>query len=461
MVRFLIIAALWAIPSLALSQPCSLDLDFNPALDTNAQVYVVTLQPNGQILIGGSFKSVGNVPLANVARLNPDGSLDGTFDPGVAADVGYVTAMALQPDGKVVVGGSFGSSSGAAPANLARLNPDGTVDLDFDPNLYVDASVNAVVMQTNGMILFGGSFGIVDGLPRKNLARLNPDGSLDSAFDACVASSAGSGATALAVLKNGKILVSGSFTFSTGFSRDGIARLSACGELDTGYAPTPGIEQGATAYTFVIPTNGHVVLGGDFRSFHTIQRPGLAQLTTAGGVDFIFAPGTGIPSGTTIYSMGLQSDGKILIGGNFNTYNEQTIYGVARINPDGSLDTPCDPGLGPNNSVSSFAFQRDGRILVAGKFTTFNNVPRSGLARLNGDHLPFRLGPPSRMAGGQSQMMFHGETNTQYSLQSSSNLVDWATIQNFTATNTAMPLTDPQASDSRKRFYRALVGPVP
>src|SRR5205085_6408202 len=91
------------------SQPCSLDLSFDPGLNSSANVYVMALQTNGQILLGGAFNSVSNVPRTNVARLNPDGTLDASFDPGPAADVGYVTAIAVQDDGKVLIGGFFSS----------------------------------------------------------------------------------------------------------------------------------------------------------------------------------------------------------------------------------------------------------------------------------------------------------------------------------------------------------------
>src|SRR5437773_2263913 len=87
------------------AQPCALDPTFNPPLNPGAQVYVVLLQTNGQILIAGSFASIGNNTLLNVARLNPDGTVDPTFNPSTAADLGYVNALAVQSDGKILLGG--------------------------------------------------------------------------------------------------------------------------------------------------------------------------------------------------------------------------------------------------------------------------------------------------------------------------------------------------------------------
>ncbi len=445
----------WAVPR-SLSQPCSFDVNFNPGLNANAQVYAVALQTNGQILIGGLFSSISNVPIANVARLNADGSLDATFNPGTAANVGYVNAIAVQTDGKVVIGGVFFSSTGVTQGNLARLNPDGTVDADFDPNLYVDDAVNAVLVQTNGLILIGGNFGVVDGMLRREIARLNGDGTLDFSFDACVAASAGSGATALAMLPNGQILASGNFTFNNNVSRKGIARLSYCGELDLSYGSTLGVDTGATAYTFALRSDGEVMLGGNFRWYKNISRPGITRLTSKGAIDFAFNPGTGIETGATVFATALQSDGKVIIGGSFTSYNGQTIYRVARIKPDGSLEAACDPGAGPDNSVSSFAIQSDGKILVAGKFGFFDGMSRNGLARLNGD---CRVGPPTRLDNGQVRLIFYGQEQLSYAVQASSNLLDWESVTNFTATSSATPLVDSTATASPKRFYRGVLVP--
>ncbi len=441
--------------------PGSLDANFNPPLvaaanNPGAAVYVVALQPDGQILIGGLFFAVsGTNLLVNIARLNPDGSIDPSFLPGRVADTGYVDAIGVQPDGKIVIGGSFYSSRGGAPFNLLRLNADGTVDSGFFRFSSVDGPVNAVLLQNDGKILIGGGFSMV----RQSLARLNADGTIDSGFDACVASTAGSGGTSLAVQNNGQILASGTFVFNSGLYRDGVARLSGCGVLDSTYAREPGVNLGAVVFTTALRSTGELLLGGNFGTFHNYARSGLAQLSTSGNVELSFSPGAGIDNGTTIYAMTIQGDGKVIIGGNFNQYDSQSRTGVARINLDGSLDTAFAPGSGPNNSVSSLAIQSDNRILVAGKFTTFNGQARNGLARLNGDYVPFRFGQPLRMDSGQFQALFYGQDQMYYEIQSSSNLVDWAAMTNLTATAAPALILDPDAGFYRNRFYRAVFFP--
>ena len=98
-------------------------------------------------------------------------------------------------------------------------------------------------------------------------------------------------------------------------------------------------------------------------------------------------------------------------------------------------------------------------MLVAGKFTTFNGQGRNGLARLNGDYLPFRFGPTLRLDNGQFQALFYGEDQIYYEIQASSNFVDWASLTNLTATAAPALIFDPDAGSYRNRFYRAVFFP--
>jgi uncharacterized delta-60 repeat protein len=452
----LVWVAMLALPARSMGQPASLDSSFNPLLNPGAQVYAVAVQTNGQILIGGIFTSIGGTPVTNIARLNQDGTLDSRFDPLAAADLGYVSAIAVQTDGKVVIGGAFASSAGITPVNLARLNTNGTVDSSFDRSLSIDNAVNAALVQADGKILFGGAFQIVDAVQRRNVARLHPDGTLDVGFDACVASSSGSGATGLALLSDEKILMSGRFTFSVGAFRDGVARLQPNGNLDPVYATPPGVNPRGTVYSLVARADGKAFLGGDFRSFYAMPRGGVVLLTTNGLPDTSFNPGAGINNGAANYALALQSDGKIILAGDFTEYNGQIKYRLARVNPDGSLDATFEAGFGANDSIGAIVLQSDRKILVAGKFSSFNGVPRNGIARLYGDYRTSRLEPPRPLENGQFELTFYGETQIRYALSGSTNLVDWISFTNLTGTGSAMPVVDPTAGPLPRRFYRAV-----
>jgi uncharacterized delta-60 repeat protein len=140
----------------------------------NGTVFSLAVQPDGQILVGGTFGLLGGQTRNRIARLKADGTLDPAFNPGANNSV---NSLAVQPDGKILVGGSFTIMAGQARTNLARLNSDGSIDLAFSPA--ANNTVNALVVQPDGMILVGGVFTRLGGLVRINLARLNSDGSVD------------------------------------------------------------------------------------------------------------------------------------------------------------------------------------------------------------------------------------------------------------------------------------------
>ena len=453
---FLLFVVLLGRPRPGLSQACSLQTNFHPSLNATATVYTVVALTNGQVLIGGAFTSAGQFPAANVARLNADGSPDTIFNPGPAVDRGYVTALAVQPDGRIVVGGSFYSSVGVAQAYLTRLNADGSVDAAFDQNIFVDGTVNALLLQGDGKIVLGGSFSIVNFYPRRTVARLNADGTLDTSFDACIASTAGAGATALALDSTGRIFAGGAFTFSTGLARDGVARLGTNGDVDTAYDPQPGVNPGATVYAIALRDDGKILLGGDFGTFQSSQRRGLVQLTDSGAIDAEFEPGTGLDAGGTVYALALQNDGKVVVAGDFPSYNGQPRNRLARIHPHGGLDVTCEPSLGPDNAVAALAMQSDGRILVAGRFGSFNGAARRALARLRGEPAPCRLSPPNRLGDGTWQFTLFGEDQARYGIEISPNLVDWQSLTNLTAMGSATPFIDSNTNSPPGRFYRGV-----
>src|SRR5437667_58112 len=178
----------------------------------------VTVQADGKILVGGSFTTLGGggsgMYTRNfIGRLYADGTLDNNFDPGANSSV---RAVALQPDGKILLGGDFTTLGGGgightARSRLGRLNPDGTLENSFDPG--ANRPVLALELQPDGKILVGGSFSALTGTgsgstPRNRIGRLNPDGTVDTGFDP----GANRPVRVLAVQANGKILVGGDFT---------------------------------------------------------------------------------------------------------------------------------------------------------------------------------------------------------------------------------------------------------
>lgn len=149
----------WSIAAaiLASAQDGSLDLTFNPADQGFGQgdgvpwnsVNTCSVQPDGKIIFGGDFSLYNSTYRRGVNRVNPDGSLDGTFLAGTGA-VGIVNAIALQPDGKLIIGGNFATFNGTPKAHLVRLNADGSIDAAFNPGTGPGSQVRAVVLQADG-----------------------------------------------------------------------------------------------------------------------------------------------------------------------------------------------------------------------------------------------------------------------------------------------------------------------
>ncbi len=196
------------------------------------------MQPDGRILIGGTFSpNMSDLIHGGVARLKTDGTVDHTFLNGYAGANGTMHALAIQSDRKVIIGGSFTLVNGSAHTNLARLNADGSLDDSFGPSFNgadavygQNAVVYSVVVQDDGKILVGGAFEIVNGLGRTNLARLNPDGSLDDGFqDPGIGPSPGSEVRAVCGETNSRILIAGSFSIVGGAARQDVAQLKSDG----------------------------------------------------------------------------------------------------------------------------------------------------------------------------------------------------------------------------------------
>jgi uncharacterized delta-60 repeat protein len=157
---------------------------FGPGQGVNGEVLAVVVQADGKVIIGGRFSAVNGHPRNNIARLNPDGTLDTTFAATVQAGVnGQVNALALAPAGGLIVGGVFTEVGTVQAMNLGRYNADGTPDKTFgfqpgqDPG--ANGPVFALAVQPDGKVVVGGNFSTVFGQPRRGVARLNTDNSLD------------------------------------------------------------------------------------------------------------------------------------------------------------------------------------------------------------------------------------------------------------------------------------------
>jgi uncharacterized delta-60 repeat protein len=361
----------------AQAQNGALDVTFNTGAGPNALVNVVVVQPDGHLMIGGNFSAIDGVTLNRVARLFPNGAVDMSFDARTGAN-DDVRALAVQADGSVVVGGDFTTINGASRRRLARLLPDGRMDYDFDP-LGADGTVHDIVVQPDGRVVVVGNFTEIGGVALNRVARLNTDGTLNTSFDP------GSGANGLvraaALQGDGKIVIGGDFTAYDGLPRNRIARLNADGSLDATFVVGSGMNQ--DVYDVVVDGSGRIIAGGQFTQVNGTTQRYMARLTASGGLDPLFSMALGFNN--TVHGIALQPDGRIIAGGAFTTVNQVSRARVARLNDDASVDLTFDPAAGPNSTVFSVAAPRNGNVLIGGQFSTVAAQTRRYLARLTAD----------------------------------------------------------------------------
>ena len=356
-----------------ISSDGSTDASFLPSgTGFNNANYAVALQQDGRLIVGGGFSSYNGIGRNRIARLNADGSLDPSFDPGTGFNGYYVESLSLLADGKILAGGEFTMYDGVAAPHLVLLNPDGSRDASFDVGAGPDGSVLGITLQPDGRILIAGNFGSVDGTMTGSVARLDPDGSLDPSFQLFDPQFFGT-AYSLALQPDGKILVGNTGPF---------ARLNSDGSLD---ATFPSEEPDGWVTNMALQADGKVVIAGFFGAVGSTPRSRIARLNTDGTNDPTFDPGTGINSNYDVMPVVLQPDGKVLVGGAFSTFNDIPRNGMVRINANGSLDPSFDPGSGFPGYVYAMALQPDGKLVAVGGFTSFDGVGRNHIARLLGD----------------------------------------------------------------------------
>lgn len=340
------------------------------------------LYPDGKILVGGTFNMLNLAPRKSLGRLNIDGNVDNSFNPGAAIE-GLAQVIVRQPDGKFLVGGSTSDNSNKA---LWRINADGSSDSSFNVTFNTVTYVSVIVLQTDGKILIGGGFNTVNGIARKGFARLNSDGSLDS-FSVNLGT-VGSGVNGIIVQPDGKIIISGGFFEVNGnTSAKNIARLNTDASLDTGFIPntngsfirTVGLHQ----------LNGKVFVAGTFSGSNSDSRTPLVKLNDNGTVDWSFNAGTLV--GDVLSAVSLPN-GKIFVGGEFNTFAESgSRRYVVRIMKNGSLDYTFDAGSitnvpnnpnTPANVVRQIAVPDESKVIIAGSFDYVAGQTRWSIAQL-------------------------------------------------------------------------------
>lgn len=287
---------------------------------TRYNVTCIAQLPDGKVMLGGIFTHVNGEPYRGIARLNANGSVDKSFaSMGLVAGE-YIGCFALQPDGSLLVGGSFQKIGGISRANLARLTPTGSIDQTFSSD-FPGVEVTSIAVQTDNKVLVAGSFN--RDISGPNMIRLNLDGSRDTTFVSETR------AYCISLDSSGKILAYGSHSGPI----NGLSRLTSTGALDATFA-----NNATRALSLAVQTDGNIVVG----SFgNSVSPEALFRVTNVGTVDNTFGASA-----------------------------QNQVYGVALI----SVEMP------PINGVAQ---PDEGRVLVGGSYTLAGS-PRNLARTING-----------------------------------------------------------------------------
>lgn len=350
-------------------------------------------QLDGKILIAG-MTHYNNGYYSKLFRLNSDGTIDNTFINSGSGFLGGIHSINVQDDGKILVCGGFISYNGISRFKLMRLNSNGTLDESFSNYFGIYDYVTAMEIQPDGKILVGGNF-VYNGSPHQCfMIRLNNDGSLSDTFFPSSAVPQPSGHISnIIVQPDGKILVGGYdyAVYNPNTNKYQMARLNADGSFDNSF--NMGYEFINTGiYSMELNSDGKVVVGGSYVEFSGGEQiPRITRINSNGTLDTSFNNGQGFV--TTLPVFKIQPDNKILVS-NLQGYNGAYNGKISRLNQNGTLDetfTNNGDGFLYSSGAASIEMDSNGRIYIFGpQLNLYNGIPIYGIARLWGNSLSIK-----------------------------------------------------------------------
>lgn len=356
------------------------DTSFNFANGFNDIVYCVSVLSDGKILAVGDFTTYNNSRSCKIARINATGSFDSTLYKGDGLN-GYIYATAVQQDNKIIAIGDFDAFQNNTQNKIIRFNTDGTKDTSFSIGTGFNNVVESINLQADGKIIVGGYFSAYNGSTAKSIIRLNTDGTIDTSF--VTGSGFDSTVKKIIIQPDGKIIVVGSFTTYNGSASKYIARLNTDGSKDASFNPGTLSFNFPSVFTAALQSDGKIIIGGYFTQFNGNTENRIIRLNADGTKDTSFSTGSGFNG--TVRALVLQPNGKIIVGGEFNSYNGVTENAIVGLNTDGSIDTSFTIGTGFSSAVNALFLQGDGKILVGGIFNAYNGTTNNQIIRLNND----------------------------------------------------------------------------
>ncbi len=350
------------------------------ALPPSIMINRVVEQPDGKILLAGAFQNYAGSGKNNLVRLNNDGTVDPTFNPGGSGPSHIVHDLALMNDGRIIIGGIFSAYNGQPSGFVLRLHADGTRDAGFQvPPNTINSAVLAVEVHVENKVLAAGEFNLCQGHSQPHITRFNYDGSLDTTF--IIGSGFNMPVRDLLVLPDMRVLCTGDFWDYDGNTCGRIALLSPGGPFDASMTTTPGLTgTGARGLTLERQADGKILIGGRFTHHNGATRGGLSRMDITGALDPLFT--SPFYPYAEVRAIAEHVDGKIFVGGSFSSAmyspNLPGPNNFLRLHADGSQDDayPVGQGILPGAAATAFVddihVQADRKILVGGAFQFFD-----------------------------------------------------------------------------------------
>ena len=310
----------------------------NPIPGADQEVDAVAIQPDGSAILGGQFANYDSTPFNYLVRTLPNTGLpDLSFNPGSGPN-DFVSAVAVDAFGRIYIGGNFTSFDGVEAYHVARLNSDGSLDTSFNTGRGANGTVWALALDPNGNVLIGGDFTTYNSTNRNHIARLIGSGAAAGSLDTRFDPGSGTDQEVLAVAADAvaDAVIGGPFLHVNGTNWPGLARLTATGALDTNFNPGTGVN-GPVYSVAVLPVSEQIVIGGDFSVVGLTNLNCIARLNYNGSVDYSFGPGAGVNG--PVYAVAIQPDQKIVLGGEFTSVGTVRRMGYARLYANGWVDT--------------------------------------------------------------------------------------------------------------------------
>ena len=356
----------------------------------NAQVVSILIQPSGKYIVGGQFTTYAGISSNRLIGLNNDGSIDNSFNVGSGlTGIGLISirAMAFQSDGKILIACTSVNMSydGNVTKGIFRVNADGSFDNTFAPETFNSGPVNLsnVALDSSQKIYVAGAITSYSGNSQNGIIRLNADGSKDTSFDIGIGFSGVPDTQVIIPQSDGKIFVGGNFTSYSGVSANRLIRLNNDGSIDNTFNYGTGFDD--SVRNAVQQSDGKYIIVGHFTSYSGQSAGRIIRLNNDGSIDNTFDTSVGLNGNAQ--TVLIQSDGKIVVGGFFTEYSGETAARICRLNTDGSFDTTFNSGgAGFSSGVQTIKQQSDGKLLVGGSFSSYNTfIAVNRIIRLNTD----------------------------------------------------------------------------